>query len=99
MPDLNDKYKQKDRLPILVSCKNEYKLLEAPTLPVKSSESSGDLISNEVYTLIEKWKCQNNICSMVFDTTSTNTGHLSAGCVSIQSKLNKALIWSAFRKQ
>ena len=48
--------------------------------------------------LVEKWNCKEQICSMFFDTTSLNTGHLTAGCISIQQKLEKALLWSACRK-
>jgi len=33
--------------------------------------------------LIEKWDCANNIVNMVFDTTVSNTGHLTAVCVCI----------------
>ena len=98
MSDLEDKYKKKDRLPILVSDEDSVKLLGAPALPTKSSESSGDLISSQVVPLLEKWNCKEQICSMVFDTTASNTGHLTAGCISIQQKLGKALLWSACRK-
>ena len=98
MNDITDQYKQKDRLPILVSSGNSCKLLGAPALPLKSSESSGELISTEVLKLLEKWNCHQHIASMVFDTTSSNTGHLSAACISIQMKLGRALLWSACRK-
>ena len=98
MSDIKDKYKKYDRLPILVSDKDSVKLLGVPALPTKSSELTGDLISSEVMPLVEKWNCKEQICSMVFDTTSSNTGHLTAGCISIQQKLEKALLWSACRK-
>ena len=48
MSDLEDKYKKKDRLPILVSDEDSVKLLGAPALPTKSSELSGDLMSSQV---------------------------------------------------
>lgn len=35
---------------------------------------------------------------MVFDTTSTNTGLWSGGCVELQTRLNKPLFWCACRK-
>ena len=98
MSDIKDKYKKDDRLPILVSDKDSVKLLGVPALPTKSSELSGELISSQVVPLLEKWNCKEQICSMVFDTTSANTGHLTAGCISIQQKLGKALLWSACRK-
>jgi hypothetical protein len=35
---------------------------------------------------------------MVFDTTASNTGHLTAGCICIQKRLDRALLWCACRK-
>ena len=34
---------------------------------------------------------------MVFDTTASNTGHVSAACVSIQQLLDRPLLWSGCR--
>jgi len=34
--------------------------------------------------LLDQWNCAENIRAMVFDTTSANTGHLSAACISVQ---------------
>lgn len=34
---------------------------------------------------------------MVFDTTSSNTGHVSAACIKIQERLKRALLWSGCR--
>ena len=39
------------------------------------------------------WKCS----SLCFDTTASNTGHLTAACVAIQEKLGRALLWCACR--
>lgn len=98
MNDLENQYKQKDRLPILVSGVKTHKLLGAPALPIKSGESAGKLISDQAMILLDKWGCREQIASMVFDTTASNTGHLSAACVSIQTKLDRPLLWSACRK-
>jgi len=35
---------------------------------------------------------------MTFDTTASNTGSVTAACVSIQQKLGKTLLWSACRR-
>ena len=98
MNDLESQYKQKDRLPILVSGHHTHKLLGVAALPTKSSKTAGKLISEEVMLLLDKWKCTNQIASMVFDTTATNTGHVTAACVSLQMKLGCPLFWSACRK-
>ena len=50
------------------------KLLGAAALPVKSSEATADLIGDATVQLLDKWDCRNEIKSMVFDTTSSNTG-------------------------
>ena len=34
---------------------------------------------------------------MVFDTTSSNSGHMTGGCVAIQRKLGKPVIWLTCR--
>ena len=34
---------------------------------------------------------------MCFDTTSSNTGHVTAACVTIQQQLGRALLWCACR--
>ena len=52
--DLQNKYKKKDRLPILVSGENTTKLIGAPALLIKSSEIAGKLVSDEVMILLKK---------------------------------------------
>ena len=34
---------------------------------------------------------------LTFDTTASNTGHVSAACVAVQKNLDRALLWSACR--
>ena len=34
---------------------------------------------------------------MVFDTTASNTGSLTAACVCVQQQLGHALLWSGYR--
>ena len=98
MNDLKNQYKCEGRAPILTSGRGNFKLLSAPALPVKSSERAGDLISNSVMNLLKDWNYDWKISSMVFDTTAANTGHLTAACISIQSKLDRALLWCACRR-
>ena len=98
MASLTDKYEKDDRLPVLVSSRSGFKLLGAPALPVKSTEATGDLIGDVTYKLLSEWSCTSDICSMVFDTTNSNTGQLSAACIQIQDRLNKALLWAGCRK-
>ena len=98
METLTDKYAKDDRLPVLLSGIGGVKLLGVPALPVKSSQPAGDLISNATVDLLRSWNCTTNVAAMVFDTTASNTGHLTAGCICIQRKLDRALLWCACRK-
>ena len=50
------------------------KLLGAPALPCKSSETQGELISTSSIDLFHRWSCADCIKCMVFDTTTANTG-------------------------
>ena len=43
--------------------------------------------------LLDDWDCRKSIYGMSFDTTSSNTGHLSAACKAIQRELNIPLLW------
>ncbi|XP_063615336.1 uncharacterized protein LOC134788372 [Penaeus indicus] len=47
--------------------------------------------------LLNSWDCADSIVNMVFDTTASNTGHVTGACVSIQQELGRALLWSACR--
>ena len=72
-------------------------MLGVPALPHKSNEKAGDLISNATVNLLREWNCVGSVMGMVFDTTSSNTGHLTAGCVAIQRELGQPLLWLACR--
>ena len=97
METLTNQYVKDDRLPTLISGTGGVKLLGVPPLPPATERSAGDLISTETLNLVDQWKCRSNISAMVFDTTAANTGHLTAGCICIQEKLGRALLWCACR--
>ena len=92
-----DSSEQEERLPILLSGIGGSILLGVPSLPHLSTEKAGDLISKATITLLRQWNCRDNVVGMVFDTTSANTGHKTAGCISIQRDLDKPLLWLACR--
>jgi hypothetical protein len=92
-----DSSEQEERLPILLSGIGGSKLLGVPSLPHLSTEKAGDLISKATTTLLDQWNCRDNVVGMVFDTTSANTGHKTAACISIQRDLDKPLLWLACR--
>ena len=92
-----DSLEQEERLPILVSGIGGCKLLGVPSLPHLSTDKARNLISNATTTPLDKWNCMGNVIGMVFDTTSANTGHKTAACISIQRDLDKSLLWLACR--
>ena len=58
---------------------------------------NGDVTGDAVYKELDEWKLINNVCGRCFDTTSTNTGHLSAAIITLQIRLNKPILWFACR--
>lgn len=86
-----------ERLAIAVGDSSETKLLGTPAYLPGSDRNAGDIISEKTMSLLNSWGCADNIVNMVFDTTASNTGHVTAACVSIQQALGRALLWSACR--
>ena len=95
--DTLDGRNKEERLPILLSGVGGIKLLGVPAIGHKSSDKMGKLISESCVSLLEDWKCADTVCGMVFDTTSSNTGALTAGCISVQNTLDRRLLWLACR--
>lgn len=75
----------------------DMKLLGTRSYAPGTDAKSGDIISSLTLDLMEEWQCVDSIVNMVFDTTASHTGHLSAACVAIQNKLDRPLLWSACR--
>ena len=88
-----------ERLPVLVGNKHDTKLLGVAKYLPGTDEKSGDIIASKTANLLDSWNCQESIANMCFDTTASNTGHVTAACVAIQAKLGRALLWCACRHQ
>ena len=97
METLGNESSFEERLPILLSGVGGVKLLGVPKLPHKNDTKMGPKIAGAALKLVEEWECDENVKAMVFDTTSANTGALTAGCISMQNVLNKELLWLACR--
>ena len=97
MDTLDNKNAVEERLPILLSGIGGVKLLGVPALLHKSMEKTGPQIAKATKMLLDEWGCAENVTGMVFDTTSSNTGAITAGCISVQSDLQKFLLWLACR--
>ena len=81
------------------TCVGGVKLLGAPGLPHKFNETRGPQLAKVTKDLLDKRECARSVTRMVFDSTSLNTRGRTAGCVSIQSALDKGLLWLACRNQ
>ena len=68
-----------------------------PALQQKTDMLTGPKIADAAIELLEMWDCKSSVRSMVFNTTNSNTGAITAACVSIQERLNKELLWLACR--
>lgn len=86
-----------ERLSVVVGDSSQLKLLGVPQYLPGTDQGAGQIISNLTMDLLESWNCTQSIVNMTFDTTASNTGHLTAACVAIQMKLSRALLWSGCR--
>ena len=97
LPSLCNPNVNEERLTIVVGDKNEMKLLGVPSYQPGTDKKSGQIIMELTTKLLESWHCADNIVNMTFDTTASNTGHVTAACVTIQHELHRALLWSGCR--
>lgn len=97
METLGNQSRIEERLVVAVGTQDETKLLGAPTFRANARLQTGEVVAQQVLNLLDKWNCKDKIVNMTFDTTASNTGHLSAACIKIQEKLSCYLLWSACR--
>ena len=91
-PSLTNKYESDERLTVAVGNTTDVKILGVPAYKSGTDRKSGDIISNLTFDLLNNWNCADSICNMVFDTTTSNTGHVSAACIQIQQRLGRPLL-------
>ena len=84
-----------ERLAVSISGKNieDGKLLGIPVI----SDGKGITQASESMKLINEWNIANNIFSLVFDTTSSNSGWMNGACVNIENILGKKIFYFACR--
>ena len=97
MPLLSNKNIKEERLAIVVGNAKELKFLGVPSYAMGSQRKTGDIIADLTIDLLRSWQCSDSIVNMAFDTTGSNTGHVTAACVTIQMRLGRALLWSGCR--
>ena len=79
LPALTDQHEHEVRLAITIGDLREMKLLGIHSYKSGTDQQAGDIISNRTCELLQSWQCSDTISNMVFDTTSSNTGHLTVG--------------------
>ena len=65
------------------------------TYQVQLADLAIHTIDNTTVALLQSWQYADYIANMVFETTASNTGHLTVACVSTQQSLNRPVLWSA----
>jgi len=96
MSSLTNRNVTQERLTVVVGDALELKLLGVPAYEPGTDRKSGDIIDLTIDLLLS-WHCTDSIINMTFDTTASNTGHVTAACVTVQMRLRRALLWSACR--
>ena len=97
MSTLSNAVVSEERLTVVVGNSQKLKLLGVPFYKSGTDRKCGEIIADLTSSLLTSWNCASNIVNMTFDTTASNTGSVTAACVSIQQKLDRALLWSACR--
>jgi hypothetical protein len=92
IPAITGKY-QVDRLPVFVSGLGVDQLLAVPKLGSGTGAAQADAVVNA----LQEWDITDRVAAMSFDTTSSNTGHISGTCTTIQQKLGRELLFLACR--
>ena len=92
MSSLENKNISQERLTVVVGNNVGLKLLGVPSYKPETDCKSGNIIADLTFDLLSTWRCTKSIVNMTFDTTASNTGHISADCVPIQQKLDRVCL-------
>ena len=81
-----------ERLAIAIGENNNVKILGKPAYKPGTDQQTGNIITT--MQLLQSWKCAESIANITFDTTASNTGHVST-CMTLQQNIGHGLLWSA----
>ena len=96
-PMLNNVRQLEERLTVVVGDAERLKLLGVPAYMKGTDEACGTIIAQLTCKLLQDWCCTDQVVNMAFDTTASNTGHLTAAYIAIQLSLGRPLLWSGCR--
>lgn len=95
LPTLNVRDSGIDRLPIVLTSKNQDLLIGIPKL----EKSTGKEQANAIYHALENWGVTDIVQALCCDTTASNTGRLNGACVLLEQKLGRDLLYLPCRHQ
>ncbi|KAJ8400549.1 hypothetical protein AAFF_G00393180 [Aldrovandia affinis] len=96
-PTLSSMSQLEARLTVVVGVAARLKLLGVPAYTKGTDEACGAIIARLTCKLLQEWRCADQVVNMPFDTTASNTGHLTAACIAIQLSLGRLLLWCGCR--
>ena len=94
-PMLNNVRQLEERLTVVVGDAERVKLLGVPAYMKRTDEACGTIIARLTCKLLQDWCCTDQVVNMAFDTTASNTGHLTASlhCHPALTGSTTALVW------
>ncbi|KAK5883104.1 hypothetical protein CesoFtcFv8_019470 [Champsocephalus esox] len=95
-PMLSNMRQLEERLTVVVGDAERLKLLGVPAYKKQTNEACGVIIARLTCKLPQDWCCADQVVNMAFDTTASNTGHLTAACIAIQLSLGQPLFNAVF---
>jgi len=78
-----------ERLTVVVGDAEWLKLLGVPAYMKGTDEPCRMIIARLTCKLLQEWSCTDQVVNMAFDTTASNTGHLTAACIAIKPSLGR----------
>jgi len=93
LPDVTQWKTKVDRIAILVTGQSTEQLLGV----IKIQQGTGFEMARVCSEAIDNWNIRENIKSLCFDTTASNTGLIRGASTQLEKKLGRELLWFACR--
>ena len=77
MPSLHNKNITEERLTVVIGNVHELQVLGVPSYQLGTYRKLGDIIADLITDLLRSWQCVDPVINLTFDTTASNTGHIT----------------------
>ena len=77
MPSLNNKNITEEHLTVVIGNVHELQVLGGPSYQLGTYRKLGDIIADLITDLLRSWQCVDPVINLTFDTTASNTGHIT----------------------